>query len=129
MKKIALVLAAMMILLCLFGCGEKKPDYETAVFDTVTVLNNLGYDISELYISPSYAEDWQENILESSSLPDGYTVDIAFPEGENPRYWDLLVIGKDSAEFVWKSFDFKTISTIELLTEEDGSINAYISER
>jgi hypothetical protein len=79
-------------------------------------LNNItGSTIRGIYISPSDSREWEENVLGSSQLGDGETVNIGFNAQEKATLWDIRVEsgGKYYAE--WKGLDLRGVSSITLL--------------
>ena len=80
-----------------------------------TLVNETGYAISEVYVSPSRASDWQEDIMGSDVLEIDSQVHITFHRREHPCHWDLKVVYQDddsSAE--WGHIDLCTVSTITI---------------
>jgi hypothetical protein len=52
------------------------------------LVNATGYDIQSVYMSPSHADSWGDNIL-SDTLYDGYSVNIQFSPDAESVEWDL----------------------------------------
>lgn len=75
------------------------------MFERITVVNSTGYTISEIYISPAYAQSWEDDVLEWDVLPDGTEVEIDFRRSENTCDWDLMVIYDDGEAAVWDGLD------------------------
>ena len=55
---------------------------QTAGAQDFTLVNATGVEINAVHISPHSANDWEEDILEQDTLPDGQHVDIHFKRGE-----------------------------------------------
>ena len=72
-KLLAILALAAMSLMLLVGCGEKK----TALH--VTVVNRTTYTIADIRFSPSTAEDWGPNRLETT-LEEGEMAEIDLGE-------------------------------------------------
>ncbi|MCE2789849.1 MAG: hypothetical protein LW630_08045 [Saprospiraceae bacterium] len=82
-----------------------------------TLVNKTGYDINEVFVSPTKMKDWGEDIMGRDVLPDGESVDITFDSEETSRKWDIYVtwVGYDEDEDVfWTGFDLSKISKITL---------------
>lgn len=79
-----------------------------------TLLNNTGYTISEVYVSPTKSSEWEEDIMGRDVLPDGTAVDISFSRKEDACIWDLLVVYDDGEQAEWNEFNLCTISKIAI---------------
>jgi len=80
-----------------------------------TVVNATGYTISEVYVSPSKAGDWEEDILGRDVLAEGERTEITFSRGTDTCKWDLKVVYEDdnsSAE--WGNLNLCDISVVTL---------------
>ena len=42
----------------------------------INIFNGAQYDIYTLYLSPTNANDWEENLLKQETLPNGDKVDV-----------------------------------------------------
>lgn len=93
-----------------------------------TVVNATGYTISELYVSPAKASDWEEDILGRDVLVDGDRTDISFSRKEDTCRWDLKVVYEDddsSAE--WAALNLCEISTVTLkYSRSSGETSAFV---
>ncbi len=80
-----------------------------------TLVNKTGYTLSELYVSPAAAQDWEEDILGKDILDDGESVDISFDRGSKTCKWDLKVVYEDDdSSAVWSGIDLCTVSRITI---------------
>lgn len=88
-------------------CNEYNLDFE--------LVNKTGYDINEIFVSPTKMKDWGEDIMGRDVLLDGESVDIAFDTEESERKWDIYVtwVGYDE-DVYWTGFDLSKISKITL---------------
>lgn len=107
MKKnlLPVVLAALMVLV--FACSA------TAAGKNLTIINQTGVDIYQLYISPSDSEDWEEDLLEGEVFENGTELVIEFEDiGEG--LWDLLIMDKAGNSLEWHQLDLGVISRLTL---------------
>jgi hypothetical protein len=80
-----------------------------------TLVNKTGYVISEVYVSPSKADDWQEDVMGQDVLDDDSSVDISFHRSEHACKWDLKVVYKvDNTSAEWHDFDLCSVSKITI---------------
>lgn len=81
-----------------------------------TLVNRTGYDISEVYISPGKADDWEEDILGSDdTLDDGDQKEIKFKRVGKTCIWDLKVVyDEDDSTAVWHDIDLCKVSKITI---------------
>ncbi|MFV3128669.1 hypothetical protein [Niveispirillum sp. KHB5.9] len=79
-----------------------------------TLKNKTGYTISEVYVSPSKASSWEEDVLGRDQLGDGESVDITFARSEKSCKWDLKVVYDDEETAEWEGFNLCEVSTIRI---------------
>ena len=106
-KFVAAALAAVAFLAMPAVAQEAKQDF--------TLVNKTGYVISEVYVSPSKADDWQEDVLGQDVLDDGGSVNIHFHRSDRTCHWDLKVVYKiDNTSAQWHAFDLCSVSKITI---------------
>ncbi len=76
-----------------------------------TLHNNTGYQIDEVYVSPTNADDWEEDILGEDVLANGSEVPITFNR-QKQSHWDLKVVFKGGREAIWQKFDLSQLTDI-----------------
>ncbi|MFM2042468.1 MAG: hypothetical protein RLY86_1044 [Pseudomonadota bacterium] len=81
------------------------------------LINRTGYTIAEVYVSPSKASTWEEDIMGRDMLPHGNSVHIQFSRKEDVCIWDLMVVYDDGESAEWSQFDLCTISRIAISYE------------
>ncbi|HEY8241625.1 MAG TPA: hypothetical protein VIH35_09270 [Kiritimatiellia bacterium] len=87
-----------------------------------TIENATGADIHQLYVSPTDADDWQEDVLgEEGILEEGDSATVRFDPGEDSTYWDIKVADSDGTEIVWQKLNLKKIGKVTLYFDEDGN--------
>ncbi len=86
------LLAAMLCLLLLTGCGEKD------VTVSVTLANHSGRDISSISITPSTSSDWDTEFVDGT-FSDGETLEAnlgTYKESEVPSAYNILVYNDEN---------------------------------
>ena len=80
------------------------------------LVNKTGYDISEVYISPAKADDWEDDILGSDdTLDDDTQREIKFSRVGKTCMWDLKVVyDEDDSTAVWHDIDLCKVSKITI---------------
>jgi hypothetical protein len=104
-----LVLSA--VLLAVGGsalAGEARQDFK--------LVNKTGYEISEVYVSPSKKDDWGDDVLgDDDELEDGSTVNIRFKNAGKTCKWDLKVVyDEDDSSAVWNDIDLCEVSKVTI---------------
>ena len=80
-----------------------------------TLVNKTGYELKELYVSPSKADDWQDDILGQDVLEDGKAVNIHFNPKAKTCKWDLKVVyTDDDSSAVWQNIDLCSVDKITI---------------
>ena len=81
-----------------------------------TLINRTGYDISEVYISPAKANEWEEDILGSEdNFDDGTQREIKFHRVGSTCKWALKVVyDEDDSSAVWHDIDLCEVSKITI---------------
>ncbi len=80
-----------------------------------TLVNRTGYELKALYVSPSKADNWQEDILGQDVLEDGKAVNIHFSPKVQTCKWDLKVVyTDDDSSAIWQSIDLCTVDKITI---------------
>ena len=84
-----------------------------------TLLNRTGVVITELYVSPDDADEWEEDVLGQDVLKHNASLDIAFARSEKSCDWDLKIKDEDGDEIEWDSLDLCAASHITLLYQNN----------
>ncbi|HEX6715716.1 MAG TPA: hypothetical protein VF088_01320 [Pyrinomonadaceae bacterium] len=80
-----------------------------------TVNNFTGTSFRALYLSPSFASSWQENVLAGCELKDGDALDIKFDPNDRNVEWDMRIEGIDGHYAEWKKLKLAGVSEITLM--------------
>jgi hypothetical protein len=79
------------------------------------LVNQTGYELSEVYVSPSKADDWQEDILGEGILHDDESRLVRFHRAGKTCIWDLKVVyADDDSTAVWGNIDLCKVSKITI---------------
>lgn len=78
------------------------------------LVNNTGYDIYFVYVSPNNVNDWQEDVMGQDVLMNGDSVSITFPNSERASRWDIKAEFDDGSSLYWRNFNLNEISTVTL---------------
>lgn len=66
----------------------------------VLFINSTGYDITELYVSPTSHDDWYDDLLNGQSVSDGDSVYIDIPDYEGSELlFDAMAVDIDGDEY------------------------------
>jgi len=108
----AAVAAAVVFAPAASSADEGKQDF--------TLVNDTGYTISEVYVSPVQADDWQEDVMGADTLEDGQSVDIHFQRDESTCKWDLKVVyADDNSSAEWGDINLCSVSEITIHYDRD----------
>src|SRR5665213_3646412 len=109
MRQFAIV-AALAMITALSGASqaqEAKQDFR--------LVNKTGYEIKEVYVSPSKSTDWEEDILGDGILADQEGRDIHFHRAAKSCHWDLKVVYTvDSSNAIWNEIDLCSVEKITI---------------
>ncbi|CAH2600417.1 Argininosuccinate lyase [Rhodovastum atsumiense] len=88
-----------------------------------TLINKTGYELSEVYVSPSKSNDWQEDVLGRDTLGDGERTNIHFSRNTSTCRWDLKVVYTvDSSSAVWSNIDLCSVSKITIRYDKNNDV-------
>ena len=66
----------------------------------VLFINSTGYDLAELYVSPTSHDDWYDNLLNGQTLSDGESISINIPDYEDSDLiFDAMAVDVDGDEY------------------------------
>ncbi|MBK9632733.1 MAG: hypothetical protein IPO62_17040 [Saprospiraceae bacterium] len=86
------------------------------------LVNMTGYDIENVYISPTSENSWGDDVMGKEILKDGEQVEIVFHTEAVDKHWDIYVTwsGYESDEDVyWTDFNLTKISEISLFYDAE----------
>ena len=76
-----------------------------------TLINDSSQDVYYLYVSPSYSDDWGEDVLGEEIIPSGTASEIIIDDGSDTCEYDLLAIAPTEDEVEDYGLDLCEIST------------------
>lgn len=108
-KKLITAVAALGIVLAFAPLSQADSEMD------FTLVNDTGYQINEVYISPSASDEWGENIL-NDVLVNGNYATISFqPAADNIPTWDIMVAwDDDSPNTYWRGLKLAEIHKVTL---------------
>lgn len=86
--------------------------------------NNSGFEIHELYVSPTSTNEWEEDVLGQDVLPDGESTHISFDDSESEANWDIMIKDAEGNEHFWHNIDLIHTAEITIQGEDDFNIDA-----
>ncbi len=80
-----------------------------------TLVNQTGYDISEVYVSPANSSDWEEDVLGEDILKNRDDVEITFKRNVRQCLWDMKVVyDDDDSSAEWNDIDLCKVSQVTI---------------
>jgi hypothetical protein len=84
-----------------------------------SLINKTGYGIKAIYVSPSAASEWGDNLI-TKPLENGDELAISFDPKEKAEEWDIKIEWIDGGDDVtWKSYKLSEITKITLHYDRD----------
>ena len=115
-KRVAIAVSIAIVLGVVQGCASHAQGVDRVPHAAnVAFTNSTGASFRAVYLSPTSAPGWQENVLGDSQLNDGDKLQIAFDQNEKSFEWDLKVVGLDGRYAEWKKLKFEGVSEITLV--------------
>ena len=78
-----------------------------------TLVNNTGYPIYQVNVSAASTNSWEEDILGSTVLMNGESLNVTFNVG-NQQYWDIQAIFEDGSGIAWYNIDLLSVAQVTL---------------
>jgi len=79
-----------------------------------TLINRTGYDIDQVYVSPSRSNNWGRDVMGQDVLANGAATEIVFPPGTQDCNWDLKVVYSDQETATWQRLNLCNISRVTI---------------
>ena len=84
------------------------------------LLNETGYTIQQVYVSPSNARSWEEDVLGDDVLMDGTRETIRFSRSEDTCLWDLKAVYEDGESAEWQGLNLCEVSVVGIGYDEES---------
>jgi hypothetical protein len=127
-KTVCIVLVILVLAFLSVGCGDKtqpqpdtpEPSQESPSEITIIFSNASDYNFNEIYISPTAADEWGEELLGSTRiLKSGGSIDVDIPAYDFNNY-DILVIDEDRDEYTFTRVPLQNGSEVAIYFGEEG---------
>jgi hypothetical protein len=79
-----------------------------------TLVNRTGYDIREVFISPSHKDAWGKDRMGDQVLEDGKRRLFKFSDKSSCKQDMKVVFDDDGSEVIWSEIDLCELNTITL---------------
>ena len=79
-----------------------------------TLVNRTGYDLREVYISPSHRNQWGKDRMGDVMLEKGKSRLFKFSDSASCKQDLKVVFDDDASEVIWEDFDLCTVDKITL---------------
>jgi len=90
------------------------------------LVNDTGYTIDKIFVSPSKVEEWGEDVMGQDQLEDGKSVKIHFSRAhEKDTKWDIKVVFIDNENRYWSDLDLSTISEVTIHYKNDHATETW----
>ncbi|MFZ2006262.1 MAG: argininosuccinate lyase [Stellaceae bacterium] len=108
MRTLLIAAAAMIVATVSPGLAQDaKQDFK--------LVNSTGYELKALFVSPSKADDWGDDVLGQDVLSDSQVVNVHFSPKVRTCKWDLKVTySDDDSNAVWNDIDLCTVEKITI---------------
>ena len=87
-----------------------------------TLINRSPFRIVGFWVAPANSDNWEENILEGTSVAPNSSIEITFDNTNNVQWWNFRI--KDSSGKTWnwekKDYDLTQISQITYYYQQNG---------
>ena len=88
------------------------------------LLNKTGYEIKDVYVSPTKMDDWGNEVLgRGNRLADGQGANIHFSPKTHTCKWDLKVVySDDDSSAVWTDIDLCEVERITIRYDRKNDV-------
>lgn len=84
---------------------QSKQDFE--------LHNETGLEITEVYISETGNEEWEEDVLGQDTLATGESVNIEF-SGQRANMWDIKVVFSNGKSNFWRKLNLSELTDVTI---------------
>lgn len=108
---VALVALSVMAVPSVFARGTSHTNVQNK--QDFTLHNETRQEITEVYVSPTGVDEWEEDILGTDTLPNGESVAISFSRRKE-NMWDIKVVFRNGKDAVWTKLNLSEITDVTL---------------
>jgi len=83
-------------------------------------INSTGYVVQELYVSPSRANSWEEDVLGANVLASGQRATISFEGDSDACLYDIKLVHDDGDSAYWTAINLCEVSVVNARYDSDG---------
>lgn len=83
----------------------------------IDIMNGSRIDIYTLKVSPTNANQWEENLLQEETLKNGDKAMVEISRTENAEAWDITVTDKNGNEASWVGVPLDKAGNVTLLPD------------
>lgn len=109
MKRLIIVLSVV----CVLSTAESV----FALNKKIDIMNGSQIDIYTLKVSPTNANQWEENLLQEETLKNGDKAMVEISRTENAEAWDITVTDKNGNESSWIGLPLDKTGNVTLLPD------------
>jgi len=85
------------------------------------LINGTGRTISELYISPTNVNNWEEDVLGVDTLPEMEKTAIHFADEVDECVYDLKIVHDDGDAAIWTGINLCENNFVSAQYQDDGT--------
>ncbi|MCZ8315447.1 hypothetical protein [Phreatobacter sp.] len=78
------------------------------------IVNQTGYTIDEVYVSPTSANNWGDDLMGDNSLENGMTLNVSFPVDTTACRYDIKVVYDDETPVEFRNVNLCRIARVTL---------------
>lgn len=79
-----------------------------------SLINRTGFQINEVYVSPSASDSWGRDILGDGVMPSGTRRNISFPQRTRACMFDLRIVYEDGDRSEAREINLCEVSNVTL---------------
>ena len=108
--------------MCLLLVMMALPSLGLAGSQDFTLVNNSPYSIVGFWVAPASSDNWEENLMESTALAAGDSIEINFDNSSDTQWWNFRVEDGSGHTWTWEKndYDLTQISQITYYYNNSG---------
>jgi hypothetical protein len=84
------------------------------------LVNRTGYVVSEVYVSPSATDNWEEDVMGTDTLAKDASVNISFNDRGKACLYDMKLVHDDGDTATWTKINLCEVSVVTVRYDKDG---------